>query len=133
MQPDTASAPGGKQPTRILIVDDHEISRAALRALLRTEGLEVADAPVGEAAITTAIAFHPDVMIVDVTPADPAGFRIARRLRALPLAPPVVLTSSSSRCQFGSQLDGHLFVAKADLSARAITNAPATSCDDPVR
>jgi PleD family two-component response regulator len=126
MQPDTASAlGGGKQPTRILIVDDHEISRAALRALLRTEGIDVADVGTGDAAITTAIAFCPDVVIVDVTPADPAGFRIARQLRALPDAPPVVLTSSTSRYRFGSQLDHRLFVAKADLCARAIENASA--------
>ena len=123
MQPATASAPcGEKKPTRILIVDDHEISRAALRALLRTEGIDVADAGTGDAAITTAIAFHPDVVIVDVTPADPAGFRITRQLRALPDAPPVVLTSSTSRCRFGSQLDHYPFVAKADLCARAIEN-----------
>ena len=125
MQPDTPSAPGGgKPPTRILIVDDHEISRAALRALLRTEGLDVADIGTGDAAITTAIAFHPDVVIVDVTPADPAGFRIAGQLRASPDAPPVVLTSSTSRRRFGSQLDPYPFVAKADLCARAIENAP---------
>jgi len=43
MQPDTASALDRKQSARILIVDDHEISRAALRALLRTEGIDVAD------------------------------------------------------------------------------------------
>jgi CheY-like chemotaxis protein len=124
MQPDQASAPGGgKQPTRILIVDDHEISRAALRALLRTEGLDVADVGTGDAAITTAIAFHPDVVIVDVTPADPAGFRITGQLRALPEAPPVVLTSSTSQSRFGTQLDHYPFIAKADLCARAIENA----------
>src|SRR5215510_10729589 len=105
MRPDTTSAPGsGKQLARILIVDDHEISRAALRALLRTEGIDVADVRTGDAAITAAIAFHPDVVIVDVAPADPAGFLVARQLEALPHAPPVVLTSSSSRRWFGSQL-----------------------------
>jgi PleD family two-component response regulator len=126
MQPDTASALGGKQPTRILIIDDHEISRAALRALLRTEGIDVADVGISDAAITTAIAFHPDVVIVDVSPADLAGFRMTSQLRALPDAPPVVLTSSTSRCRFGSQLDRYPFVAKADLCARAIENARAS-------
>src|SRR5215467_771827 len=99
-------------PTRILIVDDHEVSRAALRALLRTEGIDVAD-----------------VGIVDVAPADPSGFLIARQLQALPHAPPVVLTSSSSRRWFGSQLGRHMFIAKADLCARAIEER-ATPCDD---
>jgi CheY-like chemotaxis protein len=105
---------------RILIVDDHEISRAALCALMRTEGIDVTDVRTGDAAITAAIAFHPDVVIVDVAPADPAGFLIARRLQALAGAPRVVLTSSSNRCRFGSQLDSHLLIAKADLCARVI-------------
>jgi hypothetical protein len=65
-------------------------------------------------------ALHPDVVVVDVTPAEPAGFLMALRLKALPDAPPVVLTSSSSLDRFGSQLDHDLFIAKADVSARAI-------------
>jgi DNA-binding NarL/FixJ family response regulator len=105
---------------RILLVDDHEISRAALHALLRTEGLDVTDIAASDAAITVAVACRPDVVIVDVTPADPAGFLIALRLQALPDAPRVVFTSSSSRRRFGSRLDRHLFIAKADLCARAI-------------
>ena len=129
MQPPTGNARSGSRPARILIIDDHEITRAALRALLRTEGLDVADAQTGDPAITAAIAFRPDVVIVDVTPADP-GFLIAHRLQALPDAPAVVLTSSASRCQFGSRLDHHPFIATADLCARAIDDAPTTSCDD---
>jgi PleD family two-component response regulator len=130
--PDTASPLGGKQPTRILIIDDHEVSRAALGALLRTEGMNVADVGTGDATITAVIVFQPDVVIVDVAPADPAGFLIVRRLQALPQAPPVVLTSSSSRRWFGSQLGRHLFIAKADLCARVIEER-ATPRDDQAR
>ena len=131
MHPGTTTALGrGKQAARILIVDDHEISRAALRALLRTEGIDVADVRTGDAAITATIAFHPDVVVVDVAPADPAGFHIARRLRALPDAPAVVLTSSHSRYRFGSQLDHYPFVAKADLCARVIGMPRTSSSDD---
>ena len=133
MQPGTGGGVGERQPARILIVDDHEISRAALRALLRTEGIDVADVRTGDAAITAAITFRPDVVIVDVTPADPAGFLVAQRLQALPEAPLVVLTSSSSRCRFGSRLERQLFVAKADLCARAIEERAGTSSDDRAR
>jgi PleD family two-component response regulator len=132
MQPQAGTARNGARPSRILIVDDHEVSRAALRALLRTEGIDVADVRTGDAAITAAIAFRPDVVVVDVTPADPAGFLIARRLQALPDAPAIVLTSSSGRCRFGSHLERHLFIAKADLCARTIENPPATCGDDRV-
>jgi CheY-like chemotaxis protein len=120
MQSHAAAATGGTRPARILLVDDHEISRAALGALLRTEGLEVAGVGIDDAAIAVAATFCPSVAIVDVTPDNPAGFRIADRLRALPGAPAVALTSSAGRYQFGSQLDGYQFIFKADLCASSI-------------
>ena len=121
MQPDPPRGPSGKHPMRILIVDDHEVFRAACRALLRTEGMEViADVPARGTAIATAIALRPEVAIVDVTPADDTGMGIVRRLAALPDPPAIVLTSSADPGQFGAQLDGYRFVAKADLRAEAI-------------
>jgi CheY-like chemotaxis protein len=99
---------------RVLLVDDHEISRAAISALLRTEGADVAGAGTGEAAIAVAIAFHPAVAIIDVTPADATGFRIADQLQALPDGHAVVLTSSADKRRFDSQLDGYRFV-ESDL------------------
>lgn len=130
MQPSAASAAsGGTRPVRILIVDDHEVSCAALRALLRTEGIDVAD--VGTAhAVITATAFRPDVAIVDLTPSDPTGFRVAGQLQALPDAPAVLLTSSANRRRFGPHLDRYRFLAKADLCARAITKLAAPPAPD---
>ena len=64
MQPQAGTARSSARPSRILIVDDHEVSRAALRALLRTEGIDVADVRTGDAAVTAAIAFRPDVVVV---------------------------------------------------------------------
>ncbi len=115
-----------------MIVDDHEISRAAIGALLRTEGVHVADVAVGEAAIAVAIAFRPAVAIVDVTPADATGFRIADLLRALPATPTVLLTSSADKRRFASQLDGYRFVAKADLCVQALLARPGHGSTAPV-
>jgi chemotaxis response regulator CheB len=121
MQPDLASAAGGRPAVRVLLVDGHEVFRGACRALLRTEGIDViADVPAGDEAIRAATALRPDVVIVDVTPADDSGFRIVRRLAGLPDPPVVMLASSADRCQFGSRLDGHRFIAKADIRAEAI-------------
>jgi CheY-like chemotaxis protein len=120
MQSAAAAATGGTRPVRVLLVDDHEISRASITALLRTEGLEVAGVGANDAAIPVSTTFRPSVAIVDVSPDNATGFRIAGRLQALPDAPAVVLTSSTGRPQFGSQLDGHRFIFKADLCARAI-------------
>jgi DNA-binding NarL/FixJ family response regulator len=123
MQPNPASAFGSRRPVRVLIVDGHEIFRAACCALLRTEGIDViADVPAGDEVIAAATVLGPDVVIVDVTPADDTGFRIARRLANLPDPPAVMLASSADRRQFGSRLDGYRFIAKADICAQAIAN-----------
>jgi len=107
-----------------MIIDDHEISRAACWALLRTEGIDVvADMTTGDQAITVVAALRPDVVVVDVSPSAGAGFGIARRLRALPDPPDVVLTSSAEPAEFGGRLEGHHFVAKAGLCATAIRDA----------
>jgi DNA-binding NarL/FixJ family response regulator len=105
-----------------MIIDDHEISRAAFCALLLSEGVDVvADLNAGRDALAVARALRPAVVIVDVTPAADTGFGIARGLRALLPAPPVViLTSSADRVRFGAQLDGHVFIAKADIGSAAI-------------
>ena len=104
-----------------MIIDRHEISRAAFCALLRSEGADVvADLGAGHDAVAMARALRPEAVIVDVTPAAGTGFGIARRLRALPAPPIVILTSSTDRTRFGARLDGHEFIAKADIRSAAI-------------
>ena len=124
MSANGTQAAGGTRPARIMIIDDHEITRAACRALLRTEGADVvADMPAGDQALAAAATLRPDVVVVDVSPVAGAGFGLARRLRALPHPPAVVLTSSADPAKFGTRLDGHSFVAKAGLCAGAIDAA----------
>src|ERR1700746_8654 len=83
----------GTSAARIMIIDDHEISRAACRALLRTEGIDVvADLRARDDVLAAAGALPPDVAIIDVTPGIDTGFAIGRRLRALPAPPLVVFT-----------------------------------------
>jgi DNA-binding NarL/FixJ family response regulator len=111
----------GTQPSRILIVDDHEISRAAYGALLRTEGLDiVADTAVGDQALEAARRLRPEVAIVDVAPAAATAFGIADELLALPNPPVVILTSSADRAEFAAGLRGHRFIGKAHICATAI-------------
>ena len=109
---------------RVLLIDDHEISRAACRALLRTEGIDVvADLPVYEDAVAATIELHPEAAIVDVTPEDDRALVLARRLRAVLRPPIVVLTSSASRTVLGTKLDGFPFIAKADLCSSEVLTA----------
>ena len=127
--PTNANRPaGGARPARIVIIDDHEISRAACRALLRTEGLDVvADLAAGDQPLTAARALRPDVAIVDVTPAASTGFGIADGLLALPAPPTVILTTSTDFSRFGARLNGHRFIAKADICAAAIARLARTT------
>jgi DNA-binding NarL/FixJ family response regulator len=126
MRTSDPGSPGRDSPMRIMIVDDHDISRAACRALLRAEGVAVvADLSASAPAVATASTLRPDVVIVDVTPAVDTGFGIARGLRALSAPPIVILTSSADHAQFHTQLDGYRFLPKADLSATAIAGLAA--------
>ncbi len=115
------------RPARIVIIDDHEISRAACRALLRTEGLEVvADLAASSDPLTAVRRLRPDVAIIDVTPEASTGFSIAAMLLALPTPPVVIFTSSADRAGFGARLQGHRFIAKADLCAAAVAELART-------
>jgi CheY-like chemotaxis protein len=130
MPTSTDSPTDGRWPARVVIIDDHEISRAACKALLRAEGIDVTDFSASDQALAAARALRADVAIIDVTPAADTGFDIARQLRTLPAPPIVILTSSTDRTQFGTQLNCHRFIDKADICAAAIVRlgkAPAAS------
>ena len=54
------------RPVRVLIVDDHDLFRTGLRALLEEEGFEVADSASGPAAVRRVPSFAPDVVVMDM-------------------------------------------------------------------
>ena len=104
---------GLQRRPRVLIVDQHEVSRAALTALLRTEGVQVlASVASGYEAIAAITARSPDIAIVDVTPGDWRSLDTVHRLQALPHGPTVVLTSSTNRSKLWLPSEGLRFVAQ---------------------
>jgi two-component system response regulator DevR len=81
---------------RLLVVDDHEIVRQGLVALLdRREGFEVvAEAGSVAEAIAMAQRFEPDIVIMDVRLPDGSGVEACREIRAeFPATRVVILTS----------------------------------------
>ena len=65
MRTGAPGSPGRYDALRIMIIDDHEISRTAFCALLRSEGADVvADLSTGPDALAMARALRPDVVIV---------------------------------------------------------------------
>jgi CheY-like chemotaxis protein/two-component sensor histidine kinase len=66
---------------RVLLVEDNEDSREAVRLLLEAAGHVVEVAETGQAALETAVSFEPDVGLVDIGLPDFNGYEVAQRLR----------------------------------------------------
>jgi len=94
---DARPAAGGAPKTlRLLVVDDHEVVRQGLVALLdRREGFQVvAGAGTVAEAIDQARRFVPDIVIMDVRLPDGSGIEACREIRAeLPATRVIMLTS----------------------------------------
>lgn len=67
---------------RVLVVDDHDLVRAGLAALLRTAPTvdAVYEAASGEQAVTTAAAHRPDVILMDIQMPDMDGIAATTRI-----------------------------------------------------
>jgi two-component system response regulator DevR len=96
-EPPRASAVGGRgSRIRIGVVDDHEVVRRGLRAVLELEpDMEiVADVRTGREAIRLADEQRPDIMLVDVRLEDTDGPTVCERVREVAPATVVVMLSS---------------------------------------
>jgi CheY-like chemotaxis protein len=83
MKPEPASL-GSASPGRlVLIIEDHDDAREALRALLELEGHRVDAAASGPHGLEMARQHPPDVALVDIGLPEVDGYEVARRLRAL--------------------------------------------------
>ena len=92
----TEQAPEVTHPLRLLIVDDHEIVRQGLVALLerRPEFSVVAQAGTVAEAVAAAQRFRPDLVVMDVRLPDGTGIEACREIRAeMPETRVVMLTS----------------------------------------
>jgi CheY-like chemotaxis protein len=93
-----SSGPGldqGSPRRRILAVDDHEDSVTIMAALLRAKGYDVATARDGLAAIETATAFSPDLVLLDIGLPGIDGYEVAKRLREIPAMAASVIVALS--------------------------------------
>jgi DNA-binding NarL/FixJ family response regulator len=83
---------------RILLVDDHPLTRSALSALLQQHGFDVVgEAADGGEAIDAAARLHPDLVLLDLSMPGVDGLTALPRLReAAPDCEVVVLTASGT-------------------------------------
>ncbi len=112
---------------RILLVDDHEVVREGLRALLsRREGFQI----VGQAgtvaeSIAEAERTHPDVIVMDVRLPDGSGIEACRAIReAMPETKVIILTSyADDDAVFASILAGASGYVLKQTRGRAVADA----------
>ncbi|CAN5916557.1 response regulator transcription factor [soil metagenome] len=73
-----------RRVTRVMLVDDHEVVRTGLKALLEPcDDLElVAEAATADEAVLRARSYHPDVVVLDVRLPDRSGVEACRDIRA---------------------------------------------------
>jgi DNA-binding NarL/FixJ family response regulator len=80
---------------RVLVVDDSELFRTGLQALLLREAFEVANAASGESALRQLSTFRPDVVVMDMGMPDMSGCEATRRiLEVAPNTAIMMLTGS---------------------------------------
>jgi PAS domain S-box-containing protein len=106
--PDDAPAPAGAppelRPLRVLVVDDSEDTAEMMTALLEMDGHEIQVAHSGPAALETAAAFRPDVVLLDIGLPGLDGYQVAQRLRDDPTLKDVTLIAASG---YGQEADLH--------------------------
>lgn len=108
---------------RVVLIDDDARFRATARRALVVDGVDVvAELEDGGDAVATVARWHPDVVLLDLALPGVDGLEVARRLRAQPGGPVVILISSRD-VAYGRRLADGLaagYVPKDELSLAAI-------------
>src|SRR5881409_3967584 len=119
-------------PIRILLVDDHVVFRAGLRALLQLQRdlVVVGDAGRGEEAVATAKATRPGVVLMDLAMPGKGGLEATRRIVALAIGARVlVLTALPQERELLDALDAGAsgFVEKTEAAEHLVNGIRAVA------
>lgn len=68
----------------ILVVDDNEDSRELVKKILKKQGYTIIEAVDGEDAIAKAIAYRPDLILMDISIPKIDGYEATKRLKSRP-------------------------------------------------
>jgi len=94
-----------ERPTRVLVVDDEEQIRRALRSILSTRGYTLDMATTGGEALIKAIDSPPDLVVLDLMLPDRSGIEVCRELRTWMTAPILILSVRSNEADKITALD----------------------------
>ncbi|MFE6859420.1 response regulator [Nocardia sp. NPDC057668] len=126
-----------QEPVRVVIVDDDQLVRMALRLVIDGEPdlTVVAEAADGDAAIEVVDEYRPDVVLMDVRMPGRDGVDTTRYLRTVPSAPAILMltTFDSDELVLGALRAGALgFVLKDTPPARIAEAVRTVAAGDPV-
>jgi len=113
-------------PLRVMLVEDHNLVRAAIRRTLSVPGLEVVgEAATAEEALDLIRDVKPDVMLVDIELPGMSGVQLVRELAPrLPECKIVMLTASAKRDDLVTAIrSGAVGYLTKDLSPDALVRA----------
>lgn len=84
---------------RVIVVDDNDTTRAMLRAIMRSEGIEVAgEAKDGTSGLTMIRKLQPNLVCLDVMMPDVGGIEILTQIKAeMPNTRVLMITGSTDR------------------------------------
>ena len=105
----------------VLVVDDQDLTRDVVAAMLDQEDIEVHSAPDGATALEIAAMVRPDVVLLDVMMPGEDGFEVCRALRATAHPPRVVMLTGRS--------DEHARTIAAAAGAEAYVVKPFSARD----
>jgi two-component system KDP operon response regulator KdpE len=94
-----------ERPTHILVVDDEEQIRRALKSILSTRGYSLELVATGQDALLKAIDTPPDLVVLDLMLPDISGIEVCRELRTWMTAPILVLSVRSNEADKITALD----------------------------
>lgn len=85
------------QRAKVVLVDDNELTRAALRLMISGDEFEiVAEAANGRSAVETALRLRPDIVCLDVIMPDMSGLDVLHSIKdALPNTAVLMVTASN--------------------------------------
>ncbi len=81
---------------RILVIDDEPAIRKFLQVSLQSHGYQIGEAATGKEGLSQAIAFRPDLVILDLQLPDLEGLTVLKNLREWSKIPVIVLTVRDS-------------------------------------
>lgn len=96
----------------ILVIEDEEAMQLALRDMLSFEGYTILDAKNGIEGLATALARHPDLILLDILMPKMDGLEMLKKLREDEWGkdvPVIVLTNVGDKEEIAQAVEGNVF------------------------